>query len=94
MMAIPVYLPADPGIGEAEIPAVDRVARFESERRYLLRETRAGDGWFSPAVHAFFLAMCAAWILAFSVALRPASNVARRPKDSIDPPPVLASTSH
>ena len=51
MMAVPIYLPADPEIDEPEIPAVDKVAPFESERDYLLRETHDGNAWLSPLVH-------------------------------------------
>jgi len=48
MMALPVYLPADGAIAKAEIPAADRTASFESERRYLLRETHDANRWLSP----------------------------------------------
>lgn len=70
MMAIPLYLPADPSIGEPEIPAVDRTGPFESERRYLLRETRPGSGWLSPTVHGALLLVCLIWVLAFRTAIR------------------------
>jgi hypothetical protein len=79
MMAAPIYLPADPEIGEAEIPAVDRTARFESERRYLLRETRPGNGWLSPTIHLTLLGVCALWAAAFTAAVRHLSG--RRPDD-------------
>jgi hypothetical protein len=70
MMAIPIYLPADPEIDEPEIPAVDRAAQFESERDYLLRETHDGSAWLSPLVHLFLLAVCASWAAAFVYAVR------------------------
>jgi hypothetical protein len=70
MMAIPIYLPADPGIGEPEIPAVDKVAPFESERDYLLRETHDGNPWFSPLVHLLLVAIGASWAAAFVYAVR------------------------
>lgn len=70
MMAVPIYLPADPDIHEPEIPAVDRTASFRSEREYLLRETHEGNGWLSPVVHLTLLAVCALWALAFVVAVR------------------------
>ena len=69
-MAVPIFLPADPEIGEEEIPAVDRVAPFESERRYLLRETVEGNAWLSPLVHGALAAVAAVWALAFVVAVR------------------------
>ena len=57
MMALPIYLPADPEIDEAEIPAVDRTMAFQSEREYLLRETHSGNGWLSPVVHGTLAAV-------------------------------------
>ena len=76
MMAVPVYLPADPEIDEPEVPAIDRTMPFQSERAYLLRETHAGNGWLSPAIHLTLLAVCALWALAFVVAVR---HLADRP---------------
>ena len=73
MMAVPVYLPADPEIDEREIPAEDRVAPFESERDYLLRETHDGNGWLSPTVHLLLVAVCAMWAGAFVLAVRDGS---------------------
>jgi hypothetical protein len=70
MMAVPVYLPADPEIEEAEIPAVDRTVPFRSEREFLLRETHTGNGWLSPVIHLTLIAVCALWALAFAIAVR------------------------
>ena len=70
MMALPIFLPADPGIDAAEIPAVDRTAPFESERVYLLRETHPGNGWMSPLVHLYLVLVCAMWAFAFTIAVR------------------------
>jgi hypothetical protein len=70
MMALPIYLPADPEIGEAEIPAEDRTARFSPEREYLLRETHDGNGWLSPVIHLTLVAVCALWAAAFVAAVR------------------------
>ena len=74
MMAAPVYLPADPEIDEPEIAALDRVASFESERTYLLRETRDGSAWLSPLIHLLLVAVCATWAAAFAVAVRHGSG--------------------
>jgi hypothetical protein len=74
MMAVPIFLPADPEIDEEEIPAEDRVAPFESERDYLLRETHDGNAWLSPTVHLLLVAVCAAWAGAFVLAVRDASS--------------------
>ena len=70
MMALPIFLPADPGIDAAEIPAVDRNVPFETERVYLLRETHPGNGWMSPVVHLYLVLVCAMWALAFTIAVR------------------------
>jgi hypothetical protein len=70
MMAVPIYLPGDPSIDAAEIPAVDRTARFVTERTYLLRETHSGNGWLSPLVHLSLVLVCAMWALAFTIAVR------------------------
>ena len=52
------------------MPAVDRTAPFASEKRYLLRETHAGNGWLSPAVHGTLALVCLVWALAFVTAVR------------------------
>jgi hypothetical protein len=68
MMTVPIRLPADPEIGEPEIPAVDRVAPFEEETRYLLRETTEGPPLMAPAVKGLFVVLVGAWVTAFAVA--------------------------
>ncbi|HUF32100.1 MAG TPA: hypothetical protein VMN58_02680 [Acidimicrobiales bacterium] len=70
MMAVPVRLPADPEIGEPEIPAVDRVAPFVSEQQYLLREQTDGVAWVSWAVHGLAALAAMAWVTAFVVAAK------------------------
>jgi hypothetical protein len=71
MMAVPVWFPADPTIGEGEIPAVDRTADFASERRYLLREASdETDGLLSPVIHGLLVAAVALWVAAFAAAVR------------------------
>jgi hypothetical protein len=75
LMTVPVFLPADPAIGEPEISAVDRTQRFERETRYLLRETRDGDQLLAVIVYALLLVVGAAWIASFAVA---AARIGRR----------------
>ena len=76
MMAVPVFLPADPTIDAEGVAAVDRTINFESERRYLLRETHAGNGWLSPLVHGYLVAMGALWAIAFFAAVRSGRSTA------------------
>ncbi|MEX2292705.1 MAG: hypothetical protein WD691_02870 [Acidimicrobiales bacterium] len=70
MMALPLFLPADPTIGATEITPTDRTLAFAGERRYLLRETHDGNAWLSPLVHGFLVVTCSLWALAFVVAVR------------------------
>lgn len=86
MMAVPVYLPDDPTIGKEGVDAVDRTATFVNERRYLLRETVAGNGWLSPLVHGGLALVCALWALAFFVAVRGLSADDRRPRGATPAP--------
>ncbi|MDQ2648894.1 MAG: hypothetical protein M3Z03_05020 [Actinomycetota bacterium] len=79
MMAVPIFLPADPTIDEPEIPAVDRTQAFETERDYLLRETHDGNTWLSPLVHAFLVAMAGLWAAAFVLAVAAPPNDGGRP---------------
>ncbi|MEY2568911.1 MAG: hypothetical protein QOE35_3440 [Actinomycetota bacterium] len=68
LMAVPVRLPADPEIGKAEIPAVDRHVRFVNERQYLLRETHGGAAWFAVVIDGLLVLVAIAWVTAFAVA--------------------------
>jgi hypothetical protein len=71
MMAVPIWFPDDPEIGEPEIPAVDRTIDFASESQYLLRETEEGDlPWLSPVVHGYLALTLLGWFAAFAVGVR------------------------
>lgn len=67
MMAVPVFLPADPEIGAVEIPAEDRDMAFASEADYLLRETEDNDAWLAVAVHGLLAAMALLWLAGFGI---------------------------
>ena len=91
MMALPIYLPADPEIDEPAIPAIDRTERFSSERAFLLRETHDGNGWLSPAIHLTLAGVCALWAAAFVVAVRHlAPGPGRPPASRAAPTPAVA----
>lgn len=81
MMALPIYLPADPDIDEPLIPAVDRTAAFASEKQFLLRETHEGNGWLSPVVHLTLVAVMALWAAAFVLAVRHLTSAPVRGQD-------------
>jgi hypothetical protein len=76
MMAVPIRLPADPEYELDEVPARDRTAAFEPERRYLQREADAADGPFALGVYALVAVLVVAWVASFSVAV---SRISRRP---------------
>ncbi|MBW3650442.1 MAG: hypothetical protein KY458_07745 [Actinobacteria bacterium] len=90
VMAVPVYLPADPEIGASEVPVqAERTAPFVRLTDLLLRERHAGPGWPALMAYAGLLAMIAGWIglLAFGahrVARRaqPAHEAAGRPLET------------
>lgn len=67
MMTVPVFLPADPEIGEPEIPAVDRTQPFESEKAYLLRETEDGSQWFAYAIYGLLSVVALLWMAGFAL---------------------------
>lgn len=81
MMAAPVYFPADPDIGEPEIPAVDRTIAFAGEREFLLRETTGSGGWLAYSIYGLLALAIVAWCTSFAF-------VAGRVTD----PPVRART--
>ena len=68
IMTVPVFLPADPEIDEDEVSAIDRTQAFESETRYLLRETRANDQLVASLVYGLLVVVAVAWIAAFAIA--------------------------
>jgi hypothetical protein len=75
MMAVPVRLPADPEIGEPEIPAVNRSVDFASEKQFLMRESEENAAWLAIVIYVLLAGVAVAWIAAFVVAsqrVRPA----------------------
>jgi hypothetical protein len=62
VMAVPVFMPADPEIGASEVPAVDRTATFQRDSRLLMRESHAGSPWPARFIFGTQAAIVAAWI--------------------------------
>jgi hypothetical protein len=63
MMAAPVFMPADPGIGFKARPAVDRSVDFVKNTELLLPETRPGDPAVMQMSFAALLVIIALWIV-------------------------------
>jgi hypothetical protein len=68
LMAFPVRLPADPEIGEPEIPAIDRSGAFAGEKAFLMREAETGDAWYAALIYVLLAGVAVAWMAAFAVA--------------------------
>jgi hypothetical protein len=66
MMAVPVYMPADPEIGASEIPAKDGPVRFVRDQRLLMREAHAGSPWPARFIYAVLAATVVAWLAALT----------------------------
>ncbi len=80
MMAIPLFLPADEEIdgprGE-EFPAVDKVAEFEKESRYLLREQQGGSALYAWGIPGLAVSAFAVVLASFVWAARGAVGTPR-----------------
>jgi hypothetical protein len=83
MMAVPIYLPADPEIDEPEVPAVDRRGPFVAEQRFLLRETKSGPGWYAVVAYILIAGIAGLWIA--SIGLAAVHIPRRRPTTGSDP---------
>ena len=82
LMAVPVRLPADPEIGEPEIPAVDREVAFVGEKEFLMRESESGAAWVATAIYVLLAGVAVAWIAGFVLAsqrVRPGGGSTGRP---------------
>ena len=68
VMAVPVYLPADPEINAPEIPAVpERRERFVRNTVLLLRESHRGDPGAATAAYTGVALVALTWIALFAV---------------------------
>jgi hypothetical protein len=77
LMAVPVYLPADPEIGAPAVPAVpERTERFVRNTTILLREVRPGPAGAAVAAYSGLALLVALWVGLIA-------HVARR----VPPPP-------
>jgi hypothetical protein len=72
MMAVPVYMPADPGIKFELIPAIDRSMDFAINTKYLLPEQRPGDPGVKSMAWAAIFGAIAVWT---AMTVRTASRI-------------------
>ncbi|MFN2388819.1 MAG: hypothetical protein ABR575_04335 [Actinomycetota bacterium] len=71
MVAVPIYLPADPGIPAFEVPAEERVTRrFISDKKMLLREAKTVAPGLTVAATSVLVAIALAWLGAIAWVLR------------------------
>jgi hypothetical protein len=70
ILAMPVYLPEDPGIPAREVPAEPRFERpFQLDSEILRREERAAAGWLTGAAYGVLAAVALAWLAAIVAAV-------------------------
>ncbi|HEX2069996.1 MAG TPA: hypothetical protein VHH54_07330, partial [Actinomycetota bacterium] len=82
LMAVPVYMPADPEIGAREIPLGDRTAAFTRDTALLMREAKGGPPMVARVIYGALLIIVGTWIalLAFAAAKnRPEQQRRRTP---------------
>ena len=76
MVAVPVYLPADPEIGASEVPLLPRrEATFQRDTELLLREAREGESLPAILAYTAILMLAVVWVAGFIWTF---SRVARR----------------
>ncbi len=71
VMAVPVYLPADPEIGAPAVPALpERTERFVRNTTLLMREVRPGPAGAAVAAYSGLAALVSIWVALIVVAAR------------------------
>ncbi len=70
ILAMPVYLPDDPGIPAKEVPAEPRFERaFQLDSEVLRREERGAASWLTGAAYGILAAVALAWLAAIVAAV-------------------------
>jgi hypothetical protein len=70
ILAMPLFLPDDPGIPAREVPATPRFERaFQLDHEVLRREERPAAGWLAGAAYGVLGAIALAWLAAIGAAL-------------------------
>ena len=68
LMAVPVYMPADPEIGAREIPLGDRTVALTRDTQLLMRESRGGPPMVARGVFAGLGVIAIVWIFVLTFA--------------------------
>jgi hypothetical protein len=81
ILAMPIYLPEDPGIPAREVPAEPRFERaFQLDSEILRREETGGAPWLAGAAYGALAVIALAWLAAILAAVtrfgRPVSTLA------------------
>ena len=70
ILAMPLYLPEDPGIPAREVPAMPRFERsFQLDHEVLRREERPAASWIAGAAYGVLAAVALAWLAAIGAAV-------------------------
>jgi hypothetical protein len=70
ILAMPLFLPGDPGIPAREVPAPARFERaFQLDHEVLRREERPAAAWLAGAAYGVLGAIALAWLLAIGAAV-------------------------
>lgn len=70
VMAAPIYLPADPEIGAAAVPALaERRVSFSRNTEILLRESKEGPSWVAMAAYLGVAVVAGMWIVLLGLAV-------------------------
>jgi hypothetical protein len=86
-MAAPVYLPADPEIGAAAVPAVaERHVVFVKNTALLLREQHPGPAWPAVAAWSGLTALLALWVYLMALSASRFGRAQPPPRTWPEPP--------
>ena len=92
LMALPIYLPADPAIPAAQVPPWPQVTRpFVREKSVLQREAVGGEQWLQRPAYAVLGVLALVWIGSLGWGLRRLERAVppdvRRPSGDVTPTP-------
>jgi hypothetical protein len=97
VMAVPIYLPADPEIGAPEVPAVpERTERFVRNTTILLREVRGGPAGVAVIAYSGLAVVVATFITLIAITARrlpPPDGPPGAPAEHVTTPPAWATSA-